>query len=151
MKPLTRLLKVSALLLCLFCSLAMTCNQEMMKFGRDAKITLTPEQVVNINGRLEFSIDMEYNTHLVEKADSLEFRFYLMNSQIETLLGSVTDTDLKSPPQLREVKKNFKTTWFSKVPITNIEMQTVLYKNGKYKTMPNLIVGEIVSKPAKQP
>lgn len=142
-------LKVSFLFLVLFCSLASTCDQETRKFNESTKFTLDPENIVNINGKLEFSITMEYNTTYVKKADSLEVRFYLKNSQIETLLGSVADNKLQEMPFQREIKEDFKTTWFSKVPITKIEVQTILFKKGKQKELPVVVVGEIVSRPGE--
>lgn len=115
------------------------------------KITLNPTEIVNINGRLEFSATMDYRTEDITSSDSLEVRFYLSNSQIETLLGSFKDADFAEEPLSRKRTETFKTTWFSKVPITNIEIETVLYKNGKVKTLPRVIVGTIVSKPADRP
>ncbi len=147
MKAPSHFLKVCFLFLVLFCSLASTCDQEVRKFNETAKFTLAPENIVNINGKLEFSVSMEYNTGYVKNADSLEVRFYLKNSQIETLLGSATDNVLREIPFQRTIRKDFKTTWFSKVPITKIEMQTLLFKKGKQKVLPAVVVGEIVSRP----
>lgn len=118
-----------------------------MKLGQSGNITLNPEEIVNINGRLEFSATVEYNTRYAKRADSLEIRFYLRNSQIETLLGSVKDFDLDQAPDIHVLKKDFKTTWFSKVPITDIEIETILYKKGSMKKSHRLGVGRIVSKP----
>lgn len=135
----------------LFCSSAMTCQRELMKAMQSANITLNPEQIVNTNGRLEFSATIEYDTRYAKSADSLEIRFFLRNSQIETLLGSIKDFDLDHEPRTRILKKDFKTTWFSKVPITTIEVQTIIYKKGGVKTSEMFRVGEIVSKADKQP
>ena len=139
------------MLLIVFCSSAMTCNKKMFKLMENAKITLSPDEIVNINGRLEFSATLEYETNYANEADSLEVRFFLKNSQIETSLGSIKDFDLDKKPSTRELKKTFKTTWFSKVPVTDIEVQTILYKNGKLKTLPRLKIGDIVSKPGNRP
>lgn len=134
-----------------FCCSAVTCNKGINKFMEKGSITLSPEEIVNINGRLEFNATMEYNTEDAKMADSLEVRFYLKNSQIETLLGSIKDAELDKEPQARELKKTFKTTWFSKVPITEIEARTVIYKKGKLRMLPGVVVGRIVSKPGDRP
>ena len=110
--------KIFALLMIVFCSTAMTCNKDILKFGETASVTLSPETITNINGRLDFSIKTEYSTDHIQKFDSLELRFYLKNDQIETLLGTATDNELGELPRQRSIDKSFKTTWFSKVPIT---------------------------------
>ncbi|GAB5523762.1 MAG: hypothetical protein Roseis2KO_16340 [Roseivirga sp.] len=129
----------------------MTCNQDLMKLGQSGNITLTPEEIININGRLEFSATVEYYPKYAKKADSLEIRFFLRNSQIETLLGSIKDFNLDQEPASRLLTKDFKTTWFSKVPVTDIEVETVLYKKGNMKVSERLTIGEIVSKAGNQP
>lgn len=151
MKSASHYLKVSALLLVIFSCSAMTCNKHIYKFMEKGSITINPKEIVNITGKLEFSATLEYNTEDAKMADSLEVRFYLKNSQIETLLGSIKDKEFNKEPGVRELKKTFKTTWFSKVPITEIEARTVLYKKGKLRMLPGVIVGEIVSKPGDQP
>lgn len=151
MKSPTSFVKVITLLLIVFCSSAMTCNKKMFKLLENAKITLSPEEIVNINGRLEFSATLEYETSYAKEADSLEVRFYLKNSQIETLLGSIKDADLNAEPKARILKKTFKTTWFSKVPITEIEARPVIYKKGKSRMLPGIVAGRIVSKPGDRP
>lgn len=151
MKSPKHFLKTAFLLLVVFSLSAANCDQKSRKFMEKGKITLNPTEIVNINGRLEFSATMNYQTEDIKSSDSLEVRFYLSNSQIETLLGSFKDADLAEEPLARKRTKNFKTTWFSKVPITNIEIETVLYKKGKVKTLPRVIVGTIVSKPADRP
>ncbi len=152
MKSFSHFLKISALLLILFCSTATTCDQDLRKLGQSGNITLNPEEIVNINGRLEFSATVEYKTRYAKRADSLEIRFFLRNSQIETLLGSIKDFDLDQEPETRILKKDFKTTWFSKVPVTEIEIETILYKKkGSFIKSHRLGVGRIVSKAGKHP
>ncbi|MCE7993262.1 MAG: hypothetical protein HEP71_14850 [Roseivirga sp.] len=151
MKSPNHFLKAAFLLLAVFSLSAANCDQKSRKFMEKGKITLSPKEIVNINGRLEFSATMDYNTEDIKSSDSLEVRFYLYNSQIETLLGSFKDSALATEPLTRKRTETFKTTWFSKVPITNIEIETVLYKNGKQKTLPRVTVGTIVSKPADRP
>lgn len=140
-------IQISALLTIVFCGTAMTCDKGISKFGETTTVTISPETITNTNGRLEFSIKTEYITEEIQKFDSLEFRYYLKNSQIETVLGTAMDKTLREMPRQRSIDKSFKTTWFSKVPITDIQLQAVLYKKGKAMPGPRISIGEIVSKP----
>jgi hypothetical protein len=140
-------IQISALLIIVFCGMATTCDDGISKFVETTTVTISPENLTNTNGRLEFSVNTAYSTETIQKIDSLEFRYYLKNQQIETLLGVAVDKDLKETPRQKSIDKSFKTTWFSKVPITDIQLQAVFYKKGKSRQGPRVSIGEIVSKP----
>lgn len=119
----------------------------MMKHGKDIGITFTPEKIVNINGRLEFDCNVSYISKHVKKYDSLEYRFYIINSQIETYIGSMKDADLKEAPYKRSLNKTFKTVWYSKGQDSDIAMEAVYYKKGRASVSERLSVSTVYSKP----
>lgn len=122
-------------------------KRSLPKQAKGRNITFTPEKIVNINGRLEFECELTYTTRYVKKYDSLEYRFYIINAQIETYIGSMKDVDLKEAPYRRSLNKKFKTVWYSKGQDSDISMEAVYYKKGKASVSERLSVSTVYSKP----